>query len=325
MFRTIISSIVFSIFLISSQLTPAYAQSTSGLGISPSVQEIEAQADKTYEVDYLVENNTGIDNLLTNIEIETIQEGSIEGSANVIPFPKDKDYSSWLTVPKTQIFRTGQPTKITYQVSVPRDTTPGAYFFAIVYSGQSDETTTGGSNKLIIKSRIATLLFVNVGGDSSKKPEIENVNITPNFVDPFFDKIDISYDVRVKGASFYRPSGNLFLVADGSDIIKTLSTISSEKLILPGGKRSYTTCIKALWNNSGCAEQLEAKLPWFGKNALSLRFDYTDGGGNPQSVKAEKNIYIFPYKTTLIALLGIGGLVLASICGMKLTNKSKQK
>jgi hypothetical protein len=302
----------------------ANAQGAQGLGISPSVQEVEAQSDKTYDIEYLVENNSGVDNLLTNVEIETFQEGSIEGSANVVPFPKDKDYSSWLSVPKTQIFRTGQPTKLTYQVSVPKDTSPGAYFFAIVYSGQAnDANTIGGTNKVIIKSRIATLLFVNVSGDKSKKPEIENVSVTPKFIDPFFDKLEINYDVRVKGASFYRPSGNVFLAADGTDNIKTLSTISSEKLILPGGKRSYSTCIKALWNNNGCENELEAQLPWMGKNVLSLRFDYTDGDGNPQSVKTDKNLYIFPYKTTLIALLGIGGLAIAYIAGKKVLKKTK--
>ncbi len=325
MFRYFFSFITLLSCIVSGQLITTGAQGTQGLGISPSVQEVEAQADRTYDVDYLVENNTGIDNLLTKVEIETFQEGSIEGSANIVPFPTDKDYSSWLSVPKTQIFRTGQPTKLTYQVTVPKDTIPGAYFFAIVYSTLSGETdSTGGSNKINIKTRIATLLFVNVGGDNSKQPEIENVSVTPKFIDPFFDKLDITYNVRVKGASFYRPSGNLFLAPDGSDNIKTLSTISSEKLILPGGNRSYNTCIKALWINDSCDDVLQAQLPWVGKNVLSLRFDYTDGSGNPQSVKAEKNLYIFPYKTTLLGLLGIGGITLIYITGKKLLSKPKQ-
>jgi hypothetical protein len=320
MFRKILFGIVIFTTLASFSIS-SNAQSSQGLIISPPIQEVEAQSGKTYNIDYDIENNSGQETITTDIAIETFEEGSIPGSANVVPFKPEKDYSNWLTVPKTLEFKKNNNTKTSYQLDVPPNTEPGAYFFAIVYQTRGqDNLAVGGKNTVLLKSRIATLIFVNIGGDGSKQPLIQNFSTTPRFLDVFFDKLDVKYDVEVKGSSFYRPIGNMFLTSPYSDSITTLSSIASENLILPGGKRSYSNCFDSSLGLQKCNEPTK-NLPLIGKSSIDLRLDFNDGNGNPQSVVAKKNIIFFPYKTLLIASV----LGLSLLGGYKLLKLNKTK
>lgn len=286
----------------------AFAQGTAqGFVISPAILEVEAEPGKSYDLDYTIENNTGIDNIVVDIRIETFQEGSIPGSANVVPFEPEQSRAYWLNVPKTQEYKLGEKKKWAYQLTVPDNTAPGAYFFAIVYQPQQDTTTQEiGGGSVVLKTRIVTLVFVNVGGDSSKQPTIENYTLENGYwVDPFFDRVDLSYDVQVKGNSFYRPAGNLFLTDNGSDTIDTLSSIVSERIILPGGTRSYNYCIRQSFSYSQqCGENgIQTSLPLVGQRSVVLRLDFTDGTGNPQTVIAEKQVFFVPYKLSLLVVV----------------------
>jgi hypothetical protein len=320
MFRKIVFGVVVFAALTSSSIS-SNAQSAQGLIISPPVQEVEAVPGKTYSVDYDIENNSSQEVITTDIAIETFEEGSIPGSANVVPFKPDKDYSNWLTVPKSLDFKKNSNSKTSYQLAIPEKAEPGAYFFAIIYQAKGQETiAAGGKNTVVLKSRIATLLFVNIGGDNSKQPLIQNFSTTPQWVDVFFDKLDVKYDVEVKGSSFYRPTGNLFLASSFSDSVTTLSSIASENLILPGGKRSYSNCYDSNWSMRKCSEPTN-NLPALGKSTLDLRLDFNDGNGAPQSVVAKKDIIFFPYKTLLIT--SVIGLV--AFGGFKVLRRNKAK
>lgn len=305
-----------------SPLILAKAQSSSqGLIISPPIQEVEVLPGKTYSIDYDIENNTNTDLLTVDTSIETFEEGSIPGSANVVPFKPEKDLSYWLKVPKSQDFKKNVNTKTTYQITIPDDVAPGAKFFAITYQPRENEVqSVDGRNTVVLKSRIATLIFVNIGGDTSKQPLIQNFAATPELIDPLFDKIDVKYDVEVKGTSFYRPVGNLFLIDDASDNIITLSSILSDNLILPGAKRSYNKCFGNNIFLTKCREQNTFDLPWFGKRNIELRLDFTDGAGNPQSVTTKKQITFVPYKTVLLVF----GVLIMIFLGFKIVKKFKK-
>lgn len=289
-------------------------KANSGLSIAPIIQELEGMPGKNYSLEYTIDNGVA-SNVEVDMSVETFEEGSLQGSANVVPFPADKDYSNWLNIPTVQTFVGNNQSKTTYVASIPEKTPSGAYLFAIIYKPKNQEQKPStDKNILIIQSRIASLLFVNVGGDKSKKPEINNFKTNSTWIDPFFDNLELKYDVDVKGSSFYRPMGNIFLEQPDSDKINTLASITSDKLILPNRSRNYIYCLKSLISRQGCKENElpNAKLPWYGNAALALRLDYTDGSGGPQSAVSKKNVIIFPYKTAL-GLLFICGIVLLVI------------
>lgn len=303
------------IFVLVGPALPVFAQSgvAQGLAISPSILEVEAESGKSYDLEYVVENGLGVDNLAVDVTKETFQEGSIPGSANIIPFTADNDTSFWLTVPSEQLYKRGEKRKNTYTLTVPDEVRPGAYLFAIVYQPRVNDTqSVGGSGQVILRSRIATLLFVNVGGDISKQPSINNFTVGNYWVDPFFDTVSMTYQVQVKGNSFYRPTGNIFLEQTDSETITTLSSITSDRLILPNGKRDYKYCLQGgvFANKCSQEEKLDGSAPLFGERQLALRLDFTDGSGQPQSVVAQKPVFFIPYKLSL-AIIGFFLLWLA--------------
>lgn len=297
--------VTFCIFAFSSVLVRSEG-AVQGLAISPALLEVEAESGKSYDLDYTVENNTGVDNLSVDVSIETFKEGGLPGSANIVPFDDQNSLAYWLNVPTEQKYISGEKKKLSYQLTVPDKTQAGAYFFAIVYQPRQSEQKQGlDGSELILKTRIATLLFVNVGGDSSKQPTIEDYSLSQGYwIDPFFDRIDLNYNVKVQGNSFYRPSGNLFLTDAGSEKINTLSSFTSDRIILPGAKRAFQYCIK---QKDSLAEKCEGEsaltsLPLVGGRNIVLRLDFTDGAGNPQTVIAQKPVFFIPYKTTLVVL-----------------------
>ncbi|MBC7472320.1 MAG: hypothetical protein H7196_03630 [candidate division SR1 bacterium] len=321
MFSRFLSFVCIFSFLFNPLVNTKAQSSSQGLIVSPPIQEIEVVPGKTYSIDYDIENNTDTDLLTVDTSIETFEEGSIPGSANVVPFKSEKDFSYWLKVPKTQDFKKNINTKVTYQITIPDEVSPGAKFFAVTYQPRGSEVqNVDGKNTVVLKSRIATLIFVNIGGDSTKQPLIQNFSATPAWIDPLFDKIDVNYDVEVKGTSFYRPVGNLFLIDDNSDNITTLSSIISDNLILPGAKRSYSKCFGNNIFLTKCNEQSTFALPWLGKRDIEIRLDFTDGGSNPQSVTTKKQIIFAPYKTTLLLL----GVLIIILLGFKTIKKYRK-
>ena len=297
---------------------------SSGLSIAPIIQELEAVASKNYSLEYTIDNNTNQNNLEVDMSVETFEEGSVAGSANVIPFPSDKDYSNWLQIPSSQKFDNSKTNKITYLANIPDNVPSGAYFFAIVYKPRNqDANINSQKNGLKIQSRIASLLFINVGGDKLKEPVIQNFKTNSVWIDPFLDNFTMNYDVNVKGNSFYRPIGNLFLEQGDSDKVNTLASITSDKLILPNKTRNYNYCVQSILNWQKCneSEQIEAKLPWYGNAVVALRLDYTDGSSNPQSTIAKQQVVIFPYKTAAIFLTIL--LIIIVVCASIIKQKKK--
>lgn len=320
-FSKLCTSVITFIMLFGTQLTATgQGAGQQGLVIAPSIQEVEATPGRIYDIDYSIRNNTDIESLVTDVKVETFQEGDIQGSANVIPFTPENDRSNWLEVPSKQIFPKDQTSRMSYQLRVPENAEPGAYFFAIVYQPRQEEIPQNDKNNVLLQTRLAALLFVNIGGDTSKRPTIIDYTVNPQWVDPIFDTLNISYQVEVKGASFYRPVGNLFLSEDNSDSITTLATILSDNLILPGGKRSYSQCFGSNIFSKKCEGNTPSQLPLFGVRNIDLRLDYSDGEGNPQSDVAQRKVIFFPYKTTLLLF---AGLLIALTIGFWITKPKK--
>jgi hypothetical protein len=281
--------------------------STGSLTISPTIQEVEAIPGNSYDLAFTVENNSESTPITADVTIETFVEGSIPGSTNVIPFKPENDLSKWIESPKVEEFPQKTITKKPFKLIIPNDAKSGAYFFAVVFQPRADSTGNDqNKSNLILQTRLANLLFVNIGGDSSKQPVTNNLTTNLNLVDIVFDKLTANFDVEVKGNSYYRTAGNVFLTGDSDDITVLTSTLSNS-LILPGGKRSFTDCYENHVFNFGfvdnCKKTNTTKLPYFGKKNLEVKLDYINGSGLPQSTTASKQLFFFPYKTLFLIVL----------------------
>lgn len=298
--------------------------STGNLTISPSIQEIEVKPGNSYDLVYNVDNTSPTSPITADIAIETFVEGSVPGSTNVLPFKPENDLSKWVESPKVEEFPAKTTSKKGVKINIPADAKPGAYFFAVVFQPKTDNSGNDPSkSNLQISTRLANLVFVNIGGDSTKQPVINNLSTNLNLVDIFFDKLTSNYEVEVKGSSYYRSAGNAFLT-DNNDITTLNSTISGS-LILPSGKRTFYDCyenhIVKFQLIDQCKTENPSKLPYFGKKDLEVKLDFTSGDGTPKSITASKQIIFFPYKLLLLLLV----ISIAIILTRKYSKKKKSK
>ena len=296
---------------LSTSLTVNSAQSTTGsLTISPTIQEIEAKPGNSYDLIFTIENNSESTPITADVSIETFVEGSITGSTNVIPFKPENDLSKWIELPKVEEFPQKTISKKPLKLKIPNDAKSGTYFFAIVFQPRASSTTDDqNKSNLILQTRLANLLFVNISGDTTKQPIINNLNTNLSVVDIFFDKLTTNFEIEVKGNSYYRTAGNVLLSGDSDDITILASSLSNA-LILPGGKRTFSDCYENHIFNlrfvDSCKKANNTKLPYFGQKNLEVKLDYTNGGSLPQSTTTSKQLFFFPYKMlTLILLITI--------------------
>lgn len=301
--------LIFSIFLtITFGYIPVTAEqiNSGNLIISPSIQEIEAKPGNSYDLIYTVENSSPSSAIIADVNIETFKEGDVPGSTIALPFNKDNDLSKWIDSPKVEEFPAKLTSKKPIKLNIPIDAKPGVYFFAVVFQPRSSISTDNSSkSNLVIQTRLANLLFVNIAGDSLKQPIINNLNTNLDIVDIFFDKLITTYEIEVKGNSYYRTSGNIFLT--DKDTLTTLNSTISDSLILPGGKKTFYECyenhIIAFLFVDKCKMENNSKLPYFGRKNLEVKIDYIAGSGSPKSTVATKQILFFPYKFLILILL----------------------
>jgi hypothetical protein len=293
--------------LFTNLLAHAEPAPSGSLTISPTIQEVEAKPGNSYDLTFVVENNSESTPITADVSIETFVEGSIPGSTSVSPFKSDNDLSNWIESPKVEEFPPKTSSKKPFKLKIPSDAKSGAYFFAVVFQPRVDSASDDqNKSNLILQTRLANLLFVNIAGDSSKQPVINNLTTNLNVVDIIFDKLTANFEVEVKGNSYYRTAGNVFLTGDSDDITILTSTLSNS-LILPGGKRGFGDCYENhIFNFSfvdTCKKANTTKLPYFGKKSLEVKLDYTNGSGSAQSITTSKQLFFFPYKTLLLIVL----------------------
>ena len=154
--KTFLSSLLIIVSLFGFITVKAQQSSTGNIVISPAIQEIEAKAGGVYDLSFNIENTSPSTSITSDVSIETFVEGSIPGSTNVIPFPADNDLSKWVQSPVIEEFPAKKVSKKLIKLSVPNDTKPGAYLFAVVFQPRNSGIDDNKSNNLILQTRLAT-------------------------------------------------------------------------------------------------------------------------------------------------------------------------
>jgi hypothetical protein len=326
--QKVLSIFIISLLIFQTVQVAAQPQPKGNLVISPAIQEVEAKSGNSYDLEFAIENNSESTPIIADVNIESFVEGDIPGSTNLVPFNTDNDISNWIKIPKIEEFPPKQLTKKPFKLSIPVGTKPGAYFFAIVFQPRVDTTPEDKSN-LVIETRLANLLFVNIAGDTTKQPVINNFSTNLNLIDTFFDKLTTKFEVEVKGNSYYRTSGNMFLTSD-PDNITILQSNFGDTLMLPGGKKTFNDCFEnhifSFFLIDSCSTTNTSKLPYFGKKKIELKLEFTNVNLLPQSTKVSKELYFFPYKTLflVISLVILILVILKRSRNKQLKNKSKK-
>lgn len=171
---------------------------------------------------------------------------------------------------------------IAYTIGVPIDAEPGGRYISM-FATSSDNT--GESSRLRIDRRIASLLYITVGGDTTRSGSIVGVSIG---LFGFSANEQTSFSIKNSGTTHFRSRYSIELT---SLFDETLSKRESDALILPGTVRRINESITMPF------------LPGI------YKVEYTIGLGDTPAVYQRYVIVYIP----IWSLVSIGILVLITV------------
>jgi P pilus assembly chaperone PapD len=139
--------------------------------------------------------------------------------------------ASWLRfAPPEFTLEAGKPGTVRFTINVPPDAQPAGYRTALLFEFLPETPETGtGSRQVILRSRIATLIYVNVG------PAIAGVEMTNLQVRGAGGQTQIVAALRNSGRHTVRTRGTLLLYDQGGTAIAKL--VVPDVPILPESER----------------------------------------------------------------------------------------
>lgn len=321
---------LFAVFILSTSLIfpiplAEAVSSERGMIVSPPTQEIEVDRNVTYELYIDIQNDTsGNDTLNITQTVETFQTSDNEGVPEIREFDKNDQRKSWVSFDQPIYnLRKGESKKAKVNITIPKDAEAGGYYFAIVF--ENNPSTSSQQSQVIIKQRIATLLFVNVRGKAQREVSFDSINTDKQIYDPLFDPIDIKYKIRVEGNSFFKPSGNIFISSNDKQSESVLNVNPEQKIIFPNSTRSFGTNITPLFQTDGFSipkkNEDVIERPWIGESQIQVKVVYINSNQEITQKIGYVKIFFFPWRLALVLLFVL--CIVASVIWFFILRKKK--
>lgn len=303
-----------------------------GLVLTPALDELDVEQGQTYQIDLDIRNDTRdkVFNLVHTTE--TFTASADEGVPVLKEFSAGDPQKTWIGYPQPLLtIKPGESKTSSVTLSIPKTAAPGGYYFALIIgeNGSADAT----ANKLLINSRVGSLLFVNVLGQVEKEVKFDAFQLDKQVYDPFFDSIELQYKIRVEGNTFLKPAGNVFFGTQ--DSTGSISLNPDGKIILPNSSRLFQSYIPAtnqlpdfLNVNStkvpkGNIEAIDK--PWFGQKDIEAKVVYTDSNQDVTQKTVKTSVIFFPWKTAILVLLLIAVILLIVFSAKTIYRRLKRK
>lgn len=268
--------------------SPAHAQLLP-LQVAPARQEITVDPGQTSAVtvrffnlaefptsgfvraaDFIVTDNGGTPTIL-----EGVSQSSPRFSA-----------AGWVTMPFDQM-SIAPNDKVSVQaiINVPADARPGGRYLAIYFEPTGSLPTAVGVQDAgaRVAQRLAALVYIRVNGPVTEKALVTQI-FAPNFLE--YGPIDVEADILNKGDYHISPQGSMAVknMIGGFVDQKRLSSAN----IFPDASRTFNDTLGKKW--------------MFGKYTVEVVAAY---GSTGQVIKRSIDVWVFPWKVTLVVVLGL--------------------
>ncbi|GAB4143249.1 MAG: hypothetical protein OHK0017_00370 [Patescibacteria group bacterium] len=275
-----------------------------GLVLQPAVTELEVDKGQTYTIDYTIENNSNSPEITIESSIMTFSS-SAEGVPVVRDFEANQPQRKWMSLPTTSFnLIQSQPRKITASLKIPSNADSGSYYYAVLFK-KSTLKVPSTTPKIIAEQAIAPIVFVKVKGPIQREVKIEKFQATNAIVDPFFDNIEITYDVNIRGDNYLRPTG-VITFGDSNDNKSNLTLNPEKKIVLGNSSRAFnmrvnpnTPFVLGIRDSNSKNEQFLVNSPWFGPQKVTATVIYSNSGTIMHKTEVDTQLFYFPWKTLL--------------------------
>lgn len=277
-----IISIAIFLFIFSSQNVVA-------ITLSPPIIDTSAMPGETITPQVSV-SNEGTQPITLNGSVEAFRASERPGVAEF--FPSDNGLPTWINLEEKEILlKPGESKKIMLTIRVPLNTEPGSYYAAIFWSTTSGPNPGSGA---AVMSRLGTLIFLRVQGNTTEKLEILSFSPVKNI----FWSWPAAFSASVKN------TGNVHLVPRGELIIRSwsgkqiaiLPWNESGLRVLPGSERK----MEQIWREKNLWEELKAGI-WL-RYSATLHLSY---GAPIKETGDFVSFWFFPWQSFGIAILSL--------------------
>ncbi|HEX5798117.1 MAG TPA: hypothetical protein VFX79_02075 [Candidatus Saccharimonadales bacterium] len=225
----------------------------NGLQISPTRTELSLSPGERKTFNITVKNITG-GNLTAEVSINDFESDGVTGNPQIIVDDSVRTPTSifnFIDNLKSVKLKPGETKRLTLNVSIPDDATPGAYYGVVRYAVIPE----GGilsdrERQLALNASIGHLVLIEIAGDITEQMQIEGLSIgksgnngeikTSTF---FFSSPDKSLlTINNLGNGFSRPFGDITINRMfGGEVHKTeVNNIDPRGIVLPQSTRVFT-------------------------------------------------------------------------------------
>lgn len=293
--------------------------SGSGLSISPIRFEEELAPGELATITMTVKNITSNELDIVNT-VKDFAPDPEEGGGPKLVEPAEGETLPYSIKPFIQPLERfplgpGEEKEVSFVVQAPDNAAPGGYFGALQFGALppgSDDTV------VALQSSVAPIVFIRVPGDVVQSMNIEQLGASSGGnIGKFFQSVPEHISVRIKN------SGNIFEAPFGRVVVKNwrgneVMSYELNPVLDDQGRRAYV-----LPQSVRRFDQAAENIGSFGRYKVQAELAYGDGGG--QIITGEATFWVIPWKTVILAIVIISGLVFILVRGIKAYNKQVVK
>lgn len=244
------------------QLAAAQSQQDTGgngLQISPTRTELNLSPGEHKTFDIVLKNITGGE-LTAQVSINDFESDGVTGNPQIIVDDNTRTPSTiynFVSNLSDVKLKSGESKKVTLNVDVPKDATPGAYYGIIRYAAiPKGGVLSDRERQLALNASIGHLVLIEVSGKISEQIQIESLEFGKSAENGeikagsfFFTSPDKSLlTINNLGNGFSRPFGNITInrMFGGEVYNSEVNNAEPKGIVLPQSTRVFTDDIQGV-------------------------------------------------------------------------------
>jgi hypothetical protein len=261
------------------------ADASTGLTISPPINELNANPGDSYTGKIKVTNNSTI---TSTVEVAAKDFGATDesGAPTVLEDTQKSSYSlkSWVTLKEVKVnIEPKQYYEFNYTLDIPKTAEPGGHYGMILFTPSVATTAQTAGSSVSVGVQVGSMVLVNVSGDSITAGSIKQFMTDKKFYS--YKPVEFTTRIENSGNVHFKPSGNLIVKNAFGKQVANLTFNDANGNILPSQIRKFMN----EWS-------IGKRFGWYKAN-----LDLTYASSN--KLQSSTLFFIIPWKETTASII----------------------
>jgi len=225
----------------------------------------------------------------------------VDGQKKFLP-SEPAELAEWFKMEKSVSLQAGEQKEIPFTIEVPQNAPPGGHF-AVIWWG----TASPDAKQVAIVTRAGILVYLQVSGEVNERGEVIEFSLANGKFFVFKLPEDFVVNFQNQGNTYLKPQGEIAVKNIFGSAIADFKVNAKERIIFPENNQILDIAKKF------------DKLPFafgFYKAELALQW-----GEKQNDILKNVWFFVFPWKTVLIIVIILAGLLLIATKGIKKYNQ----